>query len=62
MRDLGIADPHSNGGQSASEVTDPLVTARRGEGLGDRFVERLGGYVERMGGIVQVMDNDLCRP
>lgn len=43
---------------SAPDIVDPLVTAYHGEGLGNRFVERLGSQVERMRGVVQVMDND----
>ena len=58
MRDLGIPDLDSDGGQPFSDVADPVVTAHRGEGLGDRFVERLRRHVERMRGVVQIVDND----
>jgi hypothetical protein len=34
------------------------VTARYGEGLGDRFVERLRRHVEPVRSLVQIMDND----
>ncbi len=61
MRDLGIADLHGDGGQAASDVCDPVLPAHRGEGLGDCFVERLGGHVERMRGVVQIMDNESAR-
>jgi hypothetical protein len=41
MGDLWIPDLHSHRRQPRSDVADPVVTARDGEGLGDRFVERL---------------------
>ena len=50
VRDLGIPDLHGDGGQAASDVADPVVTAHRGEGLRDGFVERFGRHVERMRG------------
>ena len=37
---------------------DPVVTACRGEGLCDGFVERRGRHVERVRSLVQIMDND----
>ena len=58
MRDLGIADLHGDRCQSASDLTDPVLPAHGGEGLGDSFVERLRRHVERMRGVVQIVDND----
>lgn len=52
MRDLGIPDLDGDGSQSASDITDPVVTTHRREGLGDRFIQRLGGHVERVRGVV----------
>jgi hypothetical protein len=34
------------------------MTAQRGEGLGDGFVEGLGGHIDRVLGVVQIVDND----
>src|SRR3989442_15780106 len=53
MRDLGMPDFDSDGGQSSSDVADPVMTAQRGKGLGNGFVEGLGCHVERMRGLVQ---------
>src|SRR5215813_3714195 len=58
MGDLGMPDLHGHGSQSASDVADPVVTAQRGEGLCDGFVEGLGGHVDRVRGLVQIVDND----
>ena len=51
MGDLGIPDLHGDRGQPCPDVVDPIVPAHHREGLGDRFVERLGGHVERMRGL-----------
>jgi len=58
MGDLWIPDLHGDRRQPRSDVADPVVTARDGEGLGDRFVERLRRHVELVRGVVQVVDND----
>jgi hypothetical protein len=58
MGDLWIPDLHGDGGQPCSDVADPVVTARDGEGLGDSFVERFRRHVELVCGVVQVVDND----
>ena len=58
MRNLRVPDLHSNGGQSFSDVADPVVTAQRGEGLGDGFVQGFGGHIDRVCGAVQIVDND----
>jgi hypothetical protein len=58
MRNLGMADLDRSGGQSFSDVADPVMLAQRGEGLGDRFVERFSRHVEFVGGIVQIVDNN----
>lgn len=34
------------------------MTAQRSEGLGDGFVQGLGGYVDRVRGVVQIVDDD----
>ena len=57
MRDFGIPDLHGDGGKSFSDVANPLVTADRGESLGNRFVETLSRHVERMRSAVQIIDN-----
>ena len=58
MRNLGMPDLHRNGGQTASDVADPVVAAERSEGLGDGFVQGLGRHVDRVRGVVQIVDND----
>jgi len=58
MRNLRMPDLHGYGGQSLSYVPDPVVTAQRGEGLGDGFVQGLGGHVDRVRGLVQIVDDD----
>lgn len=58
MRNLGMPDFHRGGCKAMPDVADPLVTAQRGEGLGDGFVEGLGGHVDRVLGVVQIVDND----
>jgi GTPase involved in cell partitioning and DNA repair len=58
MRNLGMPDFHSDGGQSVADVADPVVTAQRSEGLGDGFVQGLGGHVDRVRGLVQIVDNN----
>src|SRR6266700_523494 len=58
MRNLGMPDLHGNGGQSSSDVPDPVMTAQRGESLGDSFVEGFCRHVERVRGLVQIVDND----
>jgi len=58
MRNLGMPDLHGNGGQSASDVTDPVLTVKRGEGLGDGFVQGLGRHIDRVRGVVEIMDSD----
>ena len=57
MRDLRITDLYGDGGESFSDVANPLVTADCGESLGDRFVESLSRHVERMRSAVQIIDN-----
>ena len=34
------------------------MTPQRGEGLGDGFVEGLGGHVDRVLGVAQIVDNN----
>jgi len=34
------------------------MTAQRGEGLGDSFVQGLGGHVDFVRGLVQIVDDD----
>jgi len=58
MRNLGIPDLYGHRRQSFSDVADPVVPAYRGEGLGDRFVERFRRHVELVRSVVQIMDND----
>jgi hypothetical protein len=58
MGDLGIPDLDRDAGQTFSNVTDPVVTAHHGEGLGDRFVERFRRHVKLVRDVVQVVDND----
>lgn len=53
-----MPDLHGDGGQSASDVADPLVTGHRGEGLGDVFVRGFGRHVDRVRGLVEIVDND----
>src|SRR6202023_3585227 len=47
-----------NCGPSLSDVSNPVVTACHGEGLGNCFVVRRGRHVERVRGLVQIMDDD----
>jgi hypothetical protein len=58
MRNLGVPDLDGDSGQSAPDFADPFMTTQRGEGLGNGFVQGLGGHVYRVRGIVQVVDND----
>ena len=58
MRNLWIPDLNADSRQSSSDVADPVVTAHRDEGLGNRFVERFRRHVERMRGVVQIADDD----
>ena len=58
MGDLWIPDLHGDRRQPRSDVADPVVTARDGEGLGDGVVKGLGRHVERVRGLVQIVDND----
>src|SRR5438874_10454179 len=58
MRSLGMPDLDGYCGQSSSDLADPVMTAQRGEGLSDGFVQGFGGHVDRVRGLVQVVDND----
>ena len=57
MRHLGMPDLDGDRRQSFPNVADPVVTAQRGKGLADRFVEPLGRHVECVRGLVRIMDN-----
>ena len=39
VSDVRMPDLHGHGGQSASDLADPVFPTQRGEGLGDGFVE-----------------------
>ena len=54
--DLGISDLYGDGGQSASDLSDPIMAACCGEGLGDGLIECCGRQVERMRSVVQTVD------
>ena len=56
--DLRISDLDGDCGQSPSDVSNPVVTARRDEGLCDRFGQRRGCHVDRVHGVVQIVDDD----
>ena len=49
MCNLGMPDLNSDGGQSSSDIADPVMTAQSGEGPGDGFVEGFGRHVKRSG-------------
>jgi ribosome-binding ATPase YchF (GTP1/OBG family) len=40
------------------DIASPIVRPKGGEGLGNRFVERLRRHIERVLCLVQVMDDD----
>ena len=58
MRNLGMPDFHGDGRQSFPDIADPVVTAQRGESLGNGFVQGLGGHVDRVRGLVQIVNNN----
>jgi hypothetical protein len=58
MRNLRMPDLHGYGGQSFSDIADPVVTAQRGESLGNGFVQGLGGHIDCVLDLVQIVDND----
>ena len=55
---LGVPDLDGDSRQPASDITDPVVNAQGGEGLGDGFVKGLRRHVERVLCFVQVVDDD----
>jgi len=52
MRNFGMPDFNRDARQALSDLADPVVTAQRGQGLGDGFVQGLGSHVERVRGLV----------
>ena len=53
-----MADSNRDAREALSDLADPVVTAQRGESLGDGFVQGLSSHVDRVRGLVQTVDND----
>lgn len=57
MRNFGMSDFDRDAREAPSDLADPVVTAQRGESLGDGL-QGLGSHVDRVGSLVQIVDND----